>query len=358
MSDLEDTVAQYQDQEHLVDALEMKAFRDSLRKGFAERGLDRIFGTVKDLVREAQELQAAGNTRHIEAVLANPRISGYILTQLNDVAWEFHAGLLDIWRRPKLAYTAVKRLNQAHVLILNIPSNVVPQDFKLVLSLNLVNRAPLAGPEQISVQLFDPDGKEVSNVQQEAPQGAGINLLREITLNPALRPGQYQLTARMLNSPQDCAETSRNFWVLPPVDLESVDAGVQWIGTPPVWVSNLGGMPSEEDQKRLLLIAHPGSLSRAEWEMVLEEVSGGRSAVIGPLHPQDDAVLGLLAFTRNQYPAAFWDWELDGLLSLDPSQPFVFRVAPRTAGRRSLRERAPVVHDGRIGRRGSGRIFQ
>src|SRR6185295_15106226 len=171
MSDLEDTVAQYQDQEHLVDAREMKTFRDSLLEGFAERGLNRIFGTVKDLVREAQELQAAGNTRHIEAVLTNPRISGYILTQLNDVAWEFHAGLLDIWRQPKLAYTAVKRLNQAHVLILNIPITVMPQDSKPVLSLTLINRMPLAGPDQIAVQLFDPDGKEVSSVQQEAPQG-------------------------------------------------------------------------------------------------------------------------------------------------------------------------------------------
>ena len=155
MSDLEDTVAQYQGQEHLVDAREMKTFRDSLLKGFAERGLNRIFGTVKDLVREAQELQAAGNTRHIEAVLDNPRISGYILTQLNDVAWEFHAGLLDIWRRPKLAYSAVKRLNQAHVLILNIPKTVMPQDSKIVLSLTLVNRMPLTRPDQISIQLFD-----------------------------------------------------------------------------------------------------------------------------------------------------------------------------------------------------------
>ena len=295
MSDLEDTVAEYQDHAHLVDALEMKAFRDSLCKGFAERGLDRIFGTVKDLVQKAQQLQAAGNTRHIEALLANPRISGYILTQLNDVAWEFHAGLLDIWRRPKIAYTAVKRLNQAHVLILNIPNNVVLQDAKLAFSLILMNRAPLAGPEQISVQLLDGDGKEVSDIQQEAPQGAGINSLREITLDPALRPGQYKLIARMLNSPPDSAETSRNFWVLPPIDLDDVCTGVQWVGAPPVWVSNFGDIHFEEDQKRPLVIAHPGSLSGTDWEMVLAEVSGGRSAVIGPLRPQDEAAQGLLA---------------------------------------------------------------
>ena len=295
MSDLEETVAQYQDQEHLVDAREMKAFSDSLHKGFAKRGLDRIFGTVKDLVRQAQELQAAGNTRHIEAILANPRISGYILTQLNDVAWEFHAGLLDIWRRPKLAYTAVKRLNKAHVLILNIPKTVMPQDSQLDLSLTLVNRAPLAGPDQISIQLFDPDGKEVFSVQQDARQGAGIHALPVITVDSALRAGQYQLTARLLSYPQHCAETSRDFWVLPPVDLDGTYARAQWIGAPPARVSTLGGVTSGEDQTRLLVIAHPGSLTGTDWETVLAEVSGGRTAVMGPLRPSDESVLKLLA---------------------------------------------------------------
>jgi beta-galactosidase len=295
MSDLEDTVAQYQNQEHLVDAREMKTFCDSLQRGFAERGLDRIFGTVKDLVREAQELQAAGNTRHIEAVLANPRISGYVLTQLNDVAWEFHAGLLDIWRRPKLAYTAVKRLNQAHVLILNLPKNVMPQDSELFLSLTLLNRTRLPGPYQISVQLLDPDGKEVFSLLQESPQGAGVNPLREISLKPSLHRGQYTLKARLLDYPYNCTETVRNFWVLPPVDLEAIYDRFQWIGKLPMWVQHFGGLSSSKDQKRLFMIAHPGSLTRMDWETVLAEVSGGKTAVIGPLRPSDEAALELLA---------------------------------------------------------------
>jgi len=295
MSDLEDTVAQYKNQERLVDAREMKTFRDSLFAGFAERGLDRIFGTVKDLVRESQELQVSGNTRHIEAVLANPRISGFILTQLNDVAWEFHAGLLDIWRRPKLAYAAVKRLNQDHVLILNIPNPVISQDSKLELSLTLVNQEPLTGPDQICVQLLDPDGKEILNVSQEAPQRAGIYPLSEIVLEPALRPGHYQLASRLLNYSSDCAKTFRNFWVVPPVDLEDVCAGVQWIGARPAHVLNLGEISSETDQKRLLLIAQPGSLTQTDWEMVFEEVSGGRNAVIGPLSSKDESAVSLLA---------------------------------------------------------------
>jgi hypothetical protein len=54
-------------------------------------------------------------------------------------------------------------------------------------------------------------------------------------------------------------------------------------------------MPSAEDQGKALLIAHPGSLSGTEWERVLEDVSSGRSALIGPLRPQDEVALDLLA---------------------------------------------------------------
>ena len=118
--------------EHLVDAREMKAFRDSLRKGFAERRSGPHFRENKRSCPGSP-----GTTgRRVTPAISRPcwqtlSISGYILTQLNDVAWEFHAGLLDIWRKPKPAYAASKRLNQPHVLILNIPSDVVSPDCKL-----------------------------------------------------------------------------------------------------------------------------------------------------------------------------------------------------------------------------------
>jgi hypothetical protein len=273
----------------------MKTFRDSLQTGFAERGLDRIFGTVKDLVRQAQELQAVGNTRHMEAVLANPRISGYILTQLNDVAWEFHAGLLDIWRRPKLAYSAAKRLNQAHVIILDVSKNVIPRDFKLTLSLTFVNRMPLAGPDEISIRVLGHDGKQMATVQLAAPQGIGIYSLGVITLDPDLPPGRYQVKACLLNYSNDCIETFRSIWVLPEVNLEGIHARSQWKGALPSWVPSFEEKSSGENQERPLLIPQPSSLTRMEWETILAEVSGGRSAVIGPLQPSDETALDILA---------------------------------------------------------------
>lgn len=296
MCDLEETVSGYQGQENFLDAREMKAFRDSLLKGFFERGLERIFGSVKDLVREGQELQAAGNTRHIEALLLNPRISGYFLTQLNDVAWEFHAGILDLWRNPKLTYTAVQRLNQPHVLILNIPASVVLPDCNLVLNLTLLNRVPLAASFHIAIHLFDPNHTEAFNFRLDAPESTGINPIEDIRPDIALIPGKYKLEVYLRNDLEVVAEASRNFWVLPPVEWDKVLAHIRWVGERPEWALKIIKESAEgKQQKELFLITNPGSLSQNEWEIALQEVTSGQTALIGSLQPQDEATLSFLA---------------------------------------------------------------
>ena len=118
----------------------MSAFRDSLHEGFAARGLDRVFGSVQELVTASQEVQARGNTRQVEALLVNPRVSGFLVTQLNDVAWEFHAGILDPWRKPKRTYDALKRLNQPSCLILKASDAVVTSGDRVDVTLTLVQR--------------------------------------------------------------------------------------------------------------------------------------------------------------------------------------------------------------------------
>jgi hypothetical protein len=143
MSDLDETVARFNGQEDLLDAQELKSFRDSLNQGFQKRELDRIFGSVSNLFLEAQQVQAIGNTQQLEALLINPRISGYVLSQLNDVAWEFHAGILDLWRYPKLAYYAAQRVNQPRLVIMNTQQVTAGLGETVMVDLTVVNRFQL-----------------------------------------------------------------------------------------------------------------------------------------------------------------------------------------------------------------------
>ena len=157
MADLDETLAFFGERTGLRDADELRAFRDSLQAGFAVRRLDRMFGNLHQLALAAQSQHAAGNTSQIEAVLANPRISGYCITQLNDVSWEFHAGLLDLWRNPKPAYFASQRLNRPQVVILHSATAVVTTSETMRLSLTQVNSRAAGGERQTRAEPGGPN---------------------------------------------------------------------------------------------------------------------------------------------------------------------------------------------------------
>jgi beta-galactosidase len=288
MADLDKVVAGYQGREHLRDAQEMKAFRDSLYEGFEARRLDRVFGSVRNLIQASQALQVAGLTRQIEALMANPRVSGYIITQLNDVAWEFHAGILDPWRNPKPVYHALKRLNQPHAIVLKATTSVATCGERVDVQLTLVNRQPLPGKGHVHVVVRDPTGKEIETWSQTAPPGSGIKELGTISIWTGQISGEYRASARLVESQVTLAESSELILALPPVDLMKAPAAVEpWAGTPT--------LDATDGEGKVLLVANPASLTEKDWSNLVDAVQTGRVAIIGPLHKRDETALRSLS---------------------------------------------------------------
>ncbi|MBI4786419.1 MAG: beta galactosidase jelly roll domain-containing protein [Chloroflexi bacterium] len=270
MADLDDLVAGFQGRENLLDARELKIFRDDLHNGFEARHLDRVFGSVHNLALAAQELHADANTRQIQALLTNPRISGYVLTQLNDVAWEFHAGLLDLWRNPKPAYYAAKRLNLPHCLVLKAASPVATLGETINVSCTVVSRLPLGGNEQVVVTVYDPTGARIASEVRRVAAGMGIKELGAISFKTTDTAGEYRVSARWMQGEQILAQSSETVLALP---LE----------------------PTEENDERLLIAANPAALFEKDWEALFTHVETGGAAIVGPLHKRDEIALRALA---------------------------------------------------------------
>jgi beta-galactosidase len=296
MADLDEVVAGYGDQMRLRDAQEMKAFRDSLYEGFQARGLGRIFGSVRNLIRTTQAAQSAGLTRQIEALLVNRRVSGTIVTQLNDVAWEFHAGLLDHWRNPKPVYHALKRLHRPHCLVLKAATPVVTCGDCVDVTLTLVNQDPLRGGEQVRVTVVDPAGNETEMSPLAAPPGVGINELGVVPVQTAQTQGEYSVSVQLLRGEAMLAESSEVILSLPAVDTSVLSADVvNWSA------QGEGGAdehpnPSERvDGARVLLTANPASLTEKEWDQLLAQVEAGWTAIVGPMTYRDELALRVLA---------------------------------------------------------------
>jgi len=286
----------------LQDAREMKAFRDSLHQGFEARRLDRIFGSLRGLIVASQAQQAAGLTRQIEALLVNPRVSGFIVTQLNDVAWEFHAGILDPWRNPKPVYHALKRLNGPHCVVLKAATPVVACGECVEVAATLLNRRPLHGDEQIHVTVCTPAGKQVERSPQLVSGGVGIRQLPAISIRTGEMPGEYRVSACLIRGQETLAESTEVVLALPRVALERLTAGVEFVGAPP-GAFNVQGQGADQKRQQsdvaepLLLAADPPSLTGEDWTRLLDGVEMGRVAIVGPLHKRDGLALRAL---KNQ----------------------------------------------------------
>jgi beta-galactosidase len=302
MADLDEVVAGYGDHTNLCDAQEMKSFRDSLHRGFEARHLDRVFGSVRDLIQATQASQAAGLTCQIEPLMANPRVSGYIVTQLNDVAWEFHAGVLDPWRNPKPVYHALKRLTRPHCVVLKAATPVVTCGDRVDVALTLVSQDPLQGEERVRVTVRDPAGEELDSCLQPAVRGGGIRELGNISVATGQAAGEYRVSARLVSDRETLAESSEPILALPRVDLAEIAAGVTaWGETPraiPIQEQGRAGIPRKADASEpgpcVLLAANPASLTGTDWDGLLDAVEMGRVAIVGPLHGRDEVAQRLL----------------------------------------------------------------
>lgn len=282
MADLDETVAGFGDQQHLLDASELRAFRDDLHQGFKERGLDKVFGSVKNLYRQAQEQHALGNARQKEALLVNHRVSGYVLTQLNDVAWEFHGGLLDLWRKPKLAYYSAQRVQQPLVVVLKAETPVVACGARVEVALSLVDRGALQGDERVQVTLAGPAGEERTVYDAAAPAGAGIKELGIVAVTTLAPSGERSVTACVTRGEVTVAESSETILALSPVDWSDLPDGIAWLGQPPDWRPKHAEAASETENRRLKLAARPATLTRGDWQTLIAAVQAGHRAILVP----------------------------------------------------------------------------
>lgn len=281
LADLELVVAGFGDQTQLADAREMITFRDGLRDGFRERRLERVFGSVEGLIERAQVRHSEGTLRQVEALLCNPRVSGYSITQWNDVAWEFHAGLVDHWRNPKQVLYDIQRVQRAHCVVTKAGHGVVKLGSDVQVTVTLVNQVPLTEQASIEIVVRDPQGEVVLAETRAAPAGRGVQESGRVRV-VLEQSGEYVVGAQVLKGADVISETSERVLALAAIPLGEIARQVEWGGKVPALFAEI---PTITALDKVLYAAQPASLSERDWESLFREVKDGRTAIVEALQP-------------------------------------------------------------------------
>ncbi len=122
------------------------AYPHGIEGRFAALGLARVFGTLENMVTQAQWYQFANLKYEIEVMRAWPQIQGYVITELTDVHWESN-GLLDMNRNPRVFHDRLSQVNADVVIVPKVAryAGTAGQDWTMELAVASGGQALEAG---------------------------------------------------------------------------------------------------------------------------------------------------------------------------------------------------------------------
>jgi Glycosyl hydrolases family 2, sugar binding domain/Glycosyl hydrolases family 2 len=184
------------------------AYPHGVATRFRDAGLAAVFGDLDRFVEAAQESQFRGLKAQIEALRWEPEISGYVITELNDVQWEAN-GLMDARNNPRrfadrlaglqtpwlvlarTARTAIASGERCEIQLRLVGPTAPPPEARIVWRLLGLSGEVAAGEEAATISLVAPEATNVQLVDLEldAYDGDGRSLSRnrtELCLVPRL----------------------------------------------------------------------------------------------------------------------------------------------------------------------------
>jgi len=180
------------------DKAELAARVKVLDEGLEKHGLYDVYPSFTAFAEAAQSVQALAARRQIEAMRVNPKLGGYCFTQFQDASFEYGAGMVDAFRRPKQVAVQLAVANAPILLVAWCPRRNVLVGETVTVGLWIVNELGYEGEVTLEWAIVDEDGDDVQKARFGAQLGDGINTLDPVSVELDVKPGHYSFEARLI----------------------------------------------------------------------------------------------------------------------------------------------------------------
>jgi hypothetical protein len=134
------------------------AYPHGIETRFRDTQLAPIFGDLDGFISAAQELQYRALKRQIETLRWERRISGYVITELNDVQWESN-GLMDVRNHPRAFAGRLAELQRPWLVIAQARRMAVRAAERFEVSVRLAGAADAPEGAQVNWRLAEQSGE-------------------------------------------------------------------------------------------------------------------------------------------------------------------------------------------------------
>ena len=185
------------------------AYPHGVETRFRDTQLAPIFGDLDGFVSAAQELQYRALKRQIETLRWERPISGYVITELNDVQWESN-GLMDVRNRPRAFAERLANLQQPWLIIAQTSRTALRAGGRFEVSVRLAGAAELPEGARFKWRFADARGDAALGAEPTtvALSAATADMIAIVPLELEARDGKGRVLSR--NALELC--------VVPPLD--------------------------------------------------------------------------------------------------------------------------------------------
>ena len=190
----------------------------SIQKAMREMQWENIFSDAGALCRASQRVQAEGNQLQIEALRLNPRIAGYNIHAFTDGDWVIGAGVLDLFRNPKLTYESIKRAQQPVYLAVQMDPVNMREGEPGVMRIRSVNDGDTARG-RLKVDVLGPASKVILRDERPVLIGAGVGDVLEMKMPVLAESGTHTVRLHFQAESGATSENEHEFYALAKKDL-------------------------------------------------------------------------------------------------------------------------------------------
>ncbi|HNY85725.1 MAG TPA: glycoside hydrolase family 2 TIM barrel-domain containing protein [Candidatus Hydrogenedentes bacterium] len=258
--------------------------------GFAERGLDRLFGDLAGLTRAMEDIQCDAARMQLDALRANPKVAGYCHGRLTDGRGGFPAGVTDREGREKPVLRALAEAQQPLRPVIQIPETNLSPRQEVPVTVLLANEGRVEGQGELSLQLTGPTGQMLWKKRRALPKIPKHGRpLWEGAISASGSCGPHRFTVRLLRNGQIAASADADLYVVEPAPPRELT--VHLLDPHGEWTGRFGGLAAEGNLLAPVHVIPPlANTIRAypdnDLAQVLAQVRGGAVAVF--FGPPDD----------------------------------------------------------------------
>ena len=173
------------------------AYPHGLETRFRDAQLAPIFGDLDGFVSAAQELQYRGLKHQIETLRWERSISGYVITELNDVQWESN-GLMDVQNHPRAFAERLANLQQPRLIIAQTARTALRAGERFEVSVRLAGAADLPEGARLEWRFADQSGEAALGAEPKtfALSAGAVDAIAIIPLELEARDGEGRVLSR------------------------------------------------------------------------------------------------------------------------------------------------------------------